>query len=64
VLDRFAAFLAGRGLDTASNRVCIDFIVNQTGVRLGWLRESVKDRGARAVRQPVLLMADVLAGRC
>ena len=54
----------GRGLDTASNRVCIDFIVNQTGVRLGSLRESVKDRGARAVRGPVLLMADVLAGRC
>ena len=64
MLHRFAAFLAGRGLDTASNRVCIDFIVNQTGVRLGSLRESVKDRGARAVRQPVLLMADVLAGRC
>jgi integrase/recombinase XerD len=39
VLDRFAAFLAGRGLDTASDRVCIDFIANQTGVRLGSLRE-------------------------
>jgi integrase/recombinase XerD len=63
VLDRFAAFLAGRGLDTASDRVCIDFIVNQTGVRLGSLRESVKDRGVQAVRRPVLLMADVLAGR-
>ena len=63
VLDRFAAFLAGRGLDTASDRVCIDFIVNQTGVRLGSLRESVKDRDAQAVRRPVLLMADVLAGR-
>jgi integrase/recombinase XerD len=63
VLDRFVAFLAGRGLDTASDRVCIDFIVNQTGVRLGSLRESVKDRGVQAVRRPVLLMADVLAGR-
>jgi len=63
VLDRFAAFLAGRGLDTASDRVCIDFIVNQTGVRLGSLRESVKDRGVQAVRRPVALMADVLAGR-
>lgn len=44
VLDRFAAFLAGRGLDTANERVCIDFIANQTGVRLGSLREPVKDR--------------------
>ena len=32
VLDRFAVFLAGRGLDTASEQVCIDFITNQTGV--------------------------------
>jgi integrase len=63
VLDRFAVFLAGRGLDTASDRVCIDFIANQTGVRLGSLRESVKDRDVQAVRRPVLLMADVLAGR-
>ena len=63
VLDRFAAFLAGRGLDTASERVCIDFIANQTGVRLGSLREPVKDRDVQAVRRPVVLMADVLAGR-
>ena len=63
VLDVFAAFLAGRGLNTASDRVCIDFIANQTGVRLGSLRESVKDRGVQAVRRPVVLMADVLAGR-
>ena len=35
VLGRFAAFLTGRGLDTASERVCIEFIANQTGVRLG-----------------------------
>jgi len=32
VLDRFAAFLAGRSMDMASDRVCIDFIANQTGV--------------------------------
>lgn len=63
VLERFAAFLAGRGLDTASDRVCIDFIANQTGVRLGSLRESVSDRDVQAVRRPVVLMADVLAGR-
>ena len=63
VLDRFAAFLAGRGLDAASDQVCIDFIENQTGVRLGSLRESVKDRGVQAVRRPVVLMADLLAGR-
>jgi integrase/recombinase XerD len=63
VLDRFAAFLAGRGLDTASDRVCIDFIANQTGVRLGSLREQVNNRAVQAVRRPVVLMADVLAGR-
>ena len=63
VLDRFAAFLAGRGLDTASERVCLDFIANQTGVGLGSLREPVKDRVVQAVRRPVVLMADVLAGR-
>ena len=63
VLDRFAAFLTGRGLDTASERVCIDFIANQTGVRLGSLREPVKDRAVQTVRRPVVLMADVLAGR-
>lgn len=63
VLERFAGFLAGRGLDTASERVCIDFIANQTGVRLGSLRESVQDRDVQAVRRPVLLMADTLAGQ-
>ena len=63
VLDRFAAFLTGRGLDTASERVCIDFIANQTGVRLGSLREPVKDRDVQAVRRPVVLMAEALAGR-
>ncbi len=63
VLDRFAAFLAGRGLGTASDRVCIDFIANQTGTRLGALREPVSDRAVQAVRRPVVLMADVLAGR-
>ena len=61
VLDRFADFLAGRGLDTASDRVCIDFIANQTGVRLGSLREPVEDRAVQAVRLLVVLMADVLA---
>ncbi len=63
VLDRFAAFLAGRGLDKASDRACLDFIANQTGVRLGSLRESIKDRDVQAVRRPVVLMADALAGR-
>jgi len=63
VLERFAAFLAGRGLDTATERVCIDFIANQTGVRLASLRASVTDRDVQAVRRPVVLMADALAGR-
>ena len=39
VLDRFAAFLAGRGLDSASDEVCVDFIARQTGIRLGASRE-------------------------
>jgi integrase len=63
VLERFAVFLAGRGLDMASDRVCVDFIADQTGVRLGSLREPVKDRDAQAVRRSVVLMADALAGR-
>jgi site-specific recombinase XerD len=63
VLDRFAGLLAGRGLDAASDGVCLDFIANQTGIRLGSLRESVRDRDVQAVRRPVVLMADALAGR-
>src|SRR5664279_4435645 len=63
VLERFAAFLTGRGVDTASELVCIDFIANQTGVRLAALHEPVKDRDVQAVRRPVVLMAEVLAGR-
>ncbi len=63
VLDRFAAFLAGRGLNTASDQVCVDFIANQTGIRLGALREPVGDRDVQAVRRPVVLLADALAGR-
>ena len=63
VLDRFAAFLAGRGLSTASDQVCVDFIADQTGTRLGALREPVTDRDVQAVRRPVVLMADALAGR-
>ncbi|MHB1067664.1 MAG: site-specific integrase [Candidatus Nanopelagicales bacterium] len=55
--------MAGRGLDTASEGACIDFITDQTGVRLGSLRESVKDRDVQAVRRPVMLMAQALAGR-
>ena len=63
VLDRFAAFLAGRGLSTASDQVCVDFIASQTGTSLGALREPVRDKDVQAVRRPVVLMADALAGR-
>jgi integrase len=63
VLDRFVAFLVGRGLDAASEPVCVDFIANQTRVRLGSLRDPVKDRDVQAVRRPVVLMSDALAGR-
>jgi site-specific recombinase XerD len=63
VLDRFADFLAGRGLDSASDQACVDFIAGQTGTRLGKLREPVADRDVNAVRRPAVLMADALAGR-
>ena len=63
VLDRFAAFLAGRGLSSVSDQVCLDFIASQTGTRLGALREPVRDKDVQAARRPVVLMADVLAGR-
>ena len=63
VLDRFAVFLAERGVDSVSDQVCADFIAEQTGVRLGSLREPVTDRAVQAVRRPVVLMADALAGR-
>ncbi|MDP4511516.1 hypothetical protein [Nonomuraea turcica] len=63
MLDQFAAFLAGRGLSTASDQVCVDFIAGQTGTRLGALREPVADRDVKAVRRPVVVVADALAGR-
>jgi integrase len=63
VLDRFAAFLDGRGLSAASDQVCVDFIAGQTGTRLRALREPAADRDVNAVRRPVALMADALAGR-
>lgn len=63
VLERFATFLAGRALDVAGEGVCIEFIADQTGVRLGTLREPVRDRDVQAVRRPVVLMAEALAGR-
>jgi integrase len=62
VVDRFAEFLAGRNLAVASESVCLDFIANQTGVRLGSLREHRRDKDVQAVRRPVVLMAEVLAG--
>ena len=63
VLDRFAVFLVERGLETASDRVCVEFVAEQTGVRLESLREPVTDRRVRAVRRAVVLMVDMLAGR-
>jgi integrase/recombinase XerD len=63
VLDRFTAFLDGRGLSAASDQVCVDFIAGQTGTRLGALREPVADGDVKAVRRPVVLMADALADR-
>ena len=63
VLDRFAVFLAERGMASVTDQVCLDFIANQTGVRLRSLREPVGDRAVQAVRRPVVLIADALAGR-
>ena len=63
VLDRFAAFLVERGLEQASEEVCVEFVAEQTGVRLGSLREPVNDRDVKAVRRPVVLVVEVLAGR-
>ncbi|MCY7400226.1 MAG: site-specific integrase [Nocardioides sp.] len=63
MLGRFADFLSGRDLDTASEQTCIDFIANQSGVRLRSLREPVTDRDVQATRRPVVLMAHALAGR-
>src|SRR6266550_1707552 len=63
VLGRFAAFLAGRGLVTACDQVCVDFIASQTGTRLGALREPVRDRDVQAVRRPVVPVALTIAGR-
>ncbi|MGO9901212.1 MAG: site-specific integrase [Solirubrobacteraceae bacterium] len=53
----------GPGTPIVSERVCMDFVENQTGVRLGSLREPISDRDVKAVRRPVVLLADVLAGR-
>jgi len=63
VLDRFAAFLTERGLELANDLVCIEFIANQTGVKLGSLREPVADKVVQGVRRPVMLMAEALTGR-
>jgi integrase/recombinase XerD len=63
VLDRFADFLAGRGLASANDQACVDFIAGQTGTRLGKLRGPVADRDVNAVRRPAILLADALAGR-
>ncbi|MGH3499922.1 MAG: site-specific integrase [Nocardioidaceae bacterium] len=62
VLDRFAAFVAGRGLDAASEAACVEFIADQTGVRLDSLRGAVADKGVQAVRRPVTLMMRTLTG--
>ena len=63
VLDQFATFVVERGVDSVSDQVCVDFVATQTGVRLGSLREPIADRAVQAVRRPVVLMADALAGR-
>ncbi|MDJ0356758.1 hypothetical protein [Paenarthrobacter sp. PH39-S1] len=63
MLERFALFVGGRSVELVSDQLCVDFIAKQTGVRLGSLREPVKDSAVQAVRRPVVLVADALAGR-
>lgn len=61
VLDRFATFLSGRDLEAAGEEVCLDFIANQTGVKLDSLQERAADKNVQAVRRPVMLMTRMLA---
>ena len=62
VLERFAVFVGGRGVELVSDQLCVDFIAKQTGVRLASLHEPVKDRAVQLIRRPVVLVADALAG--
>jgi len=63
VMDRLAVFLVERGNASASEQMCLEFIANETGYKLGSLREPGTSRAVQAVRRPVVLMVDVLAGR-
>lgn len=63
VLARFAAFLTARGAEMVSESLCIDFIEDQTGLRLAGLRETVSNAGVHAVRRPVLVLVEVLSGQ-
>jgi integrase len=64
VLDRFAVFVAGRGLAAVSEQVCLDFLAEQTGVRLMSLSDPVVgEKAVQAVRRPLVLVTDALAGR-
>ena len=64
VLDRFADFVAGRGLAAVNEQVCLDFLAEQTGVRLTSLSDPViGEKTVQAVRRPLVLVADALAGR-
>jgi hypothetical protein len=64
VLDRFAVFVAGRDLAAVSEQVCLDFLAEQTGVRLMSLSDPVVgEKAVQAVRRPLVLVADALAGR-
>ena len=53
VLDRFVAFVVERGLETASDGVCVEFVAEQTGVRLESLRgEPTKTSTTRPGTRP------------
>ncbi len=64
VMERFAVFVAGRGLAAVNEQVCLDFLAEQTGVRLASLSDPVVgEKAVQAVRRPLVLVADALAGR-
>ena len=52
LVERFAIFLAGRGLAVASEQVCVASSPSRPGPWLGGLRERVGDKDVQAVRRP------------
>lgn len=58
----FAGFLQARGQGLPTERDCLDFIAERSGVRLGGLREPTRCRRAQLARRPLILLLEALAG--